>query len=77
MHLKVEGTEFVKDTRTGALLMTSPSVLAENEARKKLANRLNGKNEEINNLKLQVSEMSNDMQEIKTLLAALLQQSKE
>jgi hypothetical protein len=77
MHLKVEGTEFVKDTRTGALLMTSSSVLAENEARKKLASRLNGKNEEINNLKLQVSEMSNDMREIKTLLAALLQQSKE
>jgi hypothetical protein len=49
----------------------------ENEARKKLASRLNGKNEDINNLKLQVSEMSNDMREIKTLLAALLQQSKE
>jgi hypothetical protein len=77
MHLKVEGTEFVKDTRTGALLMTSASVLAENEARKKLAARINGKSDDINNLKLQVSELSNDMTEIKILLNALLQQSKE
>jgi hypothetical protein len=77
MQLKVEGTHFVKDIKTGALLTTASSVLIENEARKKLASKLNGKNEEINNLKLQVSEMSNDMQEIKTLLAALLQQSKE
>jgi hypothetical protein len=77
MRVKVEGTNFVKDTKTGALLTTASSVLVENEARKKLASRLNGKNEEINNLKLQVSEMSNDMREIKTLLAALLQQSKE
>jgi hypothetical protein len=77
MRVKVEGTHFVKDVKTGALLTTSSSVLMENEARKKLASRLNGKNEDINNLKLQVSEMSNDMREIKTLLAALLQQSKE
>jgi hypothetical protein len=77
MRVKVEGTPFVKDTKTGALLTTASSVLVENAARKKLASRLNGKNEEINNLKLQVSEMSNDMKEIKTLLAALLQQSKE
>ena len=77
MQVKVEGTNFVKDTKTGALLTMASSVLVENEARKKLASRLNGKNEEINNLKLQVSEMSNDMREIKTILAALLQQSKE
>ena len=77
MRVKVEGTHFVKDIKTGALLTTASSVLLENDARKKLASRMNGKNEEINNLKLQVSEMSNDMREIKTLLAALLQQSKE
>jgi hypothetical protein len=77
MRVKVEGTHYVKDTKTGALLTTASSVLLENEARKKLVSRMNGKNEEINNLKIQVSEMSNDMKEIKTLLAALLQQSKE
>jgi len=77
MKVKVEGTSFVKDTRTGALLTTASSVLAENEARKKLAARINGKNEEINTLKQQVSELSSDIGEIKTLLNALLKQSKE
>jgi len=75
--LKVEGTNFVKDTRTGALLMTGRSSLVENEARKKLAQRLNGKNEEINNLKSQVDSLSTDIQEIKSLLTLLLKQSKE
>ena len=77
MRVKVEGTSFVKDTKTGALLTTASSVLAENEARKKLAARINGKNDEINTLKQQVSELSSDIGEIKTLLNALLKQSKE
>lgn len=77
MFVKVEGTNFVKDTTTNALLMTGRSALAENDARKKLVQRLNGKNDEINKLKSQVEEMSSDMKEIKTLLTALLQQSKE
>lgn len=77
MLVKVEGTNFVKDTTTNALLMTGRSALAENEARKKLSQRLSGKNDEINKLKTQVEEMSTDMKEIKTLLNALLQQSKE
>jgi hypothetical protein len=77
MLVKVEGTSFVKDTTTNALLMTGRSALAENEARKKLSQRLSGKNDEINKLKTQVEDMSTDMKEIKTLLNALLQQSKE
>lgn len=76
-YLKVEGTNFVKDTKTGALLMTGRSALAENEARKKLVQRLNGKNEEINNLKTQVDSLSSDVKEIKTLLTELLKQSKQ
>ena len=76
-YLKVEGTNFVKDTKTGALLMTGRSSLSENEARKKLAQRINGKNDEINNLKSQVDSLSSDMQEIKSLLTSLLKQSKE
>ena len=51
--------------------------MIENEARKKLADRMNGKNNEINNLKNQVEELSSDMKEIKSLLNALLKQSKE
>jgi hypothetical protein len=77
MKLKVEGTNFVKDTATNALLMTGRSALIENEARRKLAQRINGKNDEINNLKFQVESMSQDMKDIKQLLNALLNQSKE
>jgi archaellum component FlaC len=57
--------------------MTGRNALIENEARKKLADRMNGKNNEINNLKNQVEELSSDMKEIKSLLNALLKQSKE
>ena len=67
----------MKDTNTNALVMTGRTALAENEARKKLAERINGKNDEINKLKLQVNEISDDMKEIKTLLNALLTQGKE
>lgn len=77
MKVKVEGTNFVKDTATNALLMTGRSALIENEARRKLAQRINGKNDEINNLKSQVESMSQDMKDIKQLLNALLNQSKE
>lgn len=77
MKLKVEGTNFVKDTTTNALLVTGRSALIENEARRKLAQRINGKNDEINTLKSQVESMSQDMKDIKQLLNALLNQSKE
>jgi len=77
MFVKVEGTNFIKDTGTSALLMTGRNALIENEARKKLADRMNGKNTEINNLKSQVEELSSDMKETKSLLNALLKQSKE
>ena len=77
MYLKVEGTNFVKDSTTGALLMTGRGALAENEARKKLGERLAGKNEEINKLKSQVAEMSDDMKEIKQMLSVLLKQRTE
>ena len=77
MKLKVEGTNFVKDTTTTALLMTGQNALLENEARKKLAQRINGKNEEINNLKSKVDELHDDMKDIKELLNSLLKQSKQ
>ena len=75
--MKVEGTNFVKDLTTNALLMTGRSALIENEARKKLAERMNGKNQEINNLKNQVNLLSSDINEIKGLLNLLLKPSKE
>lgn len=77
MRLKVEGTNFVKDTNSGALLMTSKSALLENEARKRMGQKLRGKDEEINNLKMKVDDLSSDMKEIKDILNSLLKQSKE
>jgi len=73
MLLKVEGTQYSKDTKTGALLTTSRSVIAENEARKKISKAMTDKNNEINNLKKQVEELSTDIKDIKTLLTQLIQ----
>lgn len=72
MLLKVEGGQFVKDTSNKALLTVNPSVLQENEARKKLASRINSKNDEINNLKNEVKNLSSDLLEIKQMLSQLM-----
>lgn len=74
MLVKVEGGQFLKNTDNKALLTVNPAVLQENEARKRLASKLNHKNDEINNLKTQVSELSNDIQDIKMLMKELLNQ---
>jgi len=76
-YLKVEGTNFVKDTKSNALLMTGRNALIENEARKNLSKRLGGKDNEINKLKDQVNDLSSDIQEIKSLLNMIITQSKE
>lgn len=77
MRVKVEGTDFVKDMNTGALLMTSKNAILENQARKKLLEKVQRKDEEINNLKEKIQGISTDISEIKTLLNSLLKQSKQ
>lgn len=72
MLLKVEGGQFVKDTSNKALLTVNPSVLQENEARKKLASRINSKTDEINTLKNEVKNLSSDLLEIKQMLSQLM-----
>jgi ACT domain-containing protein len=71
-YLKVEGDLYVKDKRTSALLTVNKNVLLQNEARKKLGQKLNSKDDEINNLKSKVEEITNDIGEIKTMLTLLL-----
>lgn len=71
--LKVEGDQFVKDKKNSALLTVNKNVLLQNEARKKLAEKINGKNDEINILKDKVVEITNDIDEIKHMLKMLLQ----
>ena len=70
--VKVEGGQFVKNRKNGALLAVNRNVLAQNEARKKLGQKINGNDAEINNLKTKIEEMSNDMDEIKSLLKTLI-----
>jgi len=60
-YLKVEGDLYVKDKRTSALLTVNKNVLLQNEARKKLGQKLNSKDDEINNLKSKVEEITNDI----------------
>jgi uncharacterized coiled-coil DUF342 family protein len=71
--VKVEGGQFVKIKKNGALLAINKTILAQNEARKKLGQKINGNDDEINNLKNKVVEMSKDMSEIKDLLKTLIQ----
>jgi ACT domain-containing protein len=71
-YLKVEGDLYVKDKRTNALLTVNKNVLLQNEARKKLGQKLNSKDDEINTLKTKVEEITNDIGEIKTMLMLLL-----
>ena len=70
--VKVEGGQFVKNRKNGALLTVNRNVLAQNEARKKLGQKINGNDVEINNLKTKIEKMSNDMDEIKSLLKTLI-----
>lgn len=73
MLVKVEGTNYVKDTETGAILSVSKSVLADNDKRKKLSKQITDRNNEINILKNKVNEISSDMNEIKSILKQILQ----
>jgi hypothetical protein len=70
--VKVEGGQFVKNRKNGALLAVNRNVLTQNEARKKLGQKISGNDVEINNLKSKIEEMSNDMNEIKSLLKTLI-----
>jgi hypothetical protein len=72
MLVKVEGGQFVKNTDNKALLTVNTNVLRENEARKKLASKLNSKNDEINILKNKVDSLTNDISDIKNMLSQLL-----
>jgi chromosome segregation ATPase len=72
MLVKVEGNQFVKNTENAALLTVNRAAIQENEARKKLASKLNSKNDEINNLKCKVEDLSEDISEIKRMLKQLV-----
>jgi hypothetical protein len=75
MLVKVEGGQFVKDTKTKALLTVNRAAIEENEARKKLASRINSKNDEINMLKSKVEALGSDISDIKSLLKQLVKQT--
>lgn len=72
MKIPVKGTNFVKDTKNGALLTINPKVLQENEARMRLKAKLNSKDDEINKLKDDVYSLKNDISDIKTMLQQLI-----
>jgi hypothetical protein len=71
--VKVEGGQFVKNRKNGALLAVNKNLIAQNEARKKLGMKINGNDTEINNLKTKIEELTTDIGEIKSLLNQLIQ----
>lgn len=76
MLVPVEGTQFVKDTSTNALLTVSKSAIEQNEARKRLSKSLKDKSDDINNIKSQIEGLNADLSEIKALLKTLLVKEK-
>lgn len=71
--LKVEGNQFIKSKNTGALLTVNKNILIQNEARKKLGQKLNSNNDEINNMKNKIDEISVEINEIKNFLKLLIE----
>lgn len=76
MFIPVEGTPYVKDTNTSALLTVNKTAIEQNEARKRLSNNLKSKSDEINNIKIELKSLNSDLSEIKELLKTLLVQEK-
>jgi seryl-tRNA synthetase len=72
MLVPVEGTPYVKDTNTNALLTVNRTAIEQNEARKRLSNSLNTKAEDINNMKTQIAGLNQDLSEIKQMLKQLM-----
>ena len=71
MLVSIEGTKYVKDTKTTAVLTVDRSVLSQNAARKSFGDNLTAKTESINRLENDVSSLKDDMEEIKMLLKQL------
>ena len=61
MLIPVEGTQFVKDTSTNALLTVNRTAIEQNEARKRLSNNLKAKADDINNIKSQIDNGERDL----------------
>lgn len=76
MLVPVEGTPYVKDTTTNALLTVNRTAIEQNEARKRLSNSLNTKAEDINNMKTQIAGLNQDLSEIKQMLKHLMLREK-
>ena len=72
MLIPVEGTAFVKDTSTNALLTVNRTAIEQNEARKRLSNNLKAKSDDINNIKSQIESLNSDLSEIIEMLKNLL-----
>jgi seryl-tRNA synthetase len=72
MLIPVEGTPYVKDTNTNALLTVNRTAIEQNEARKRLSNSLKTKAEDINNMKTEIKSLNDDLQEIKEMLKNLM-----
>lgn len=71
-YLKVEGGNFVKDKTNRAILAVNKNILLQNEARKKIKNKIMSNDEQINKLKDQVENITDDITEIKSMLQLLI-----
>jgi hypothetical protein len=68
--LKVQGTKLVRDPRSGAIINQDKTGLDDYLARRR---GMESQKEEINKVKSHITEMKQDMTEIKSLLLKLLE----
>jgi hypothetical protein len=71
--VKVEGTNFYRDTKTLALINSDTTGKEEYLAKKKL---LSNQKEEINKVRLEINEIKNDLSDIKSLMLQILEKGK-
>lgn len=69
-HVKVTGTNFVRDINSMALINVDENARNEYYSKVKM---IQSQKEEINNVKSEINELKNDISEIKTLMIKLLQ----
>lgn len=69
MYVKVRDANFVRDTNSMALINTDRKAINDYQEKVRMAK---AQKEEINNLKTEIADVKNDVQEIKMMLTKLL-----
>ena len=71
-YAKTENSDFVKDTKTGALVSTDVSKFLQHKLKLQQTEKLKNQENDLNNIKSEVSDLKSEIGEIKDMLHQLL-----